>query len=146
MRITLIGSIKFAPQMVEVFARLKKMGHEPQMLEGMFGLADGTATELIKDISIDHGVTKRKYDLFRKWHDLIKSGEAVLVCNFDKKGIANYIGGNTLIEMGFAHVNDKQVFLLNPVPEGVPYTDEIRGLVDDVIGGDLGRLGKGRDI
>jgi hypothetical protein len=140
MRITLIGSVAFAKRMVEVYRQLEKMGHEPLMLGHMFGIADGTERELIDDIRRDHANAKRKYDFFRKWHELIKSGDAVLVCNFEKNGIRNYIGGNTLMEMGFAHVNDKKVFLLNPVPEGVPYVDEIRGVTDAVLEGDLGKI------
>ncbi len=41
------------------------------------------------------------------------------------------------METGFACINDKKVFLLNPVPDGVSYTDEIRSLVDFVPDGDL---------
>lgn len=37
----------------------------------------------------------------------ICGSDAILVLNYDKKGIKNYIGGNTLMEMGFAHVHDK---------------------------------------
>ncbi|MBI3413315.1 MAG: hypothetical protein HY051_04505 [Candidatus Aenigmarchaeota archaeon] len=44
--------------------------------------------------------------------------------NFDKKGIKNYIGGNTFLEMGFAHVLNKKIFIWNGVPS-MPYTDEI---------------------
>ena len=58
----------------------------------------------------------------------------------DKNGIKNYIGGNTLMEMGFAHVNDKKIFLLNPIPEEVSYADEIKAMVDVVINGDLNRV------
>jgi hypothetical protein len=63
--------------------------------------------------------------------------DAILVCNFDKKGIKNYIGGNTLMEIGFAHVNDKKIFLYNPIPEDVPYVDEIKAMIDAVINNDL---------
>ncbi len=41
------------------------------------------------------------------------------------------------MEMGFAHVNGKKIFLLNPIPEDVPYTDEIKAMADVVINGDL---------
>ena len=46
MKITICGSIKFAPQLVEIHGRLKKLGHEPLMHDDMFGLADGTAKQL----------------------------------------------------------------------------------------------------
>lgn len=37
----------------------------------------------------------------------------------------NYIGGNCLMEMGMAYVNKKKIFLLNDIPQDVPYLDEI---------------------
>ena len=140
MRITICGSVKFADRLVEIYHKLEELGHEPVMHDEMFGIADGTAKELIEAVSKDHGEAKRKYNFIKIWHDLIKSSDAILVCNFDKNGIRNYIGGNTLMEMGFAHVNDKKVFLLNPIPERVPYVDEIRAMTDVVLNGDLSKI------
>ncbi|MEW5955131.1 MAG: hypothetical protein AB1626_01170 [Candidatus Micrarchaeota archaeon] len=140
MKITVCGSVKFAKKLVEVHSKLKELGHEPMMHEKMFGIADGSATELIDGIRSNHAETKRKHGFIKWWHDCIKSGDAILVCNFDKNGISNYVGGNTLMEIGFAHVNGKKVFLLNPVPKEVPYVDEIEAMVDEVINGDLTKI------
>jgi len=140
MKITLCGSVKFAKELVEIYHKLEKFGHQPVMHEKMFGLADGTAKELLQEISQNHPEVKRKYGFIKWWHDCIKNSDAILVCNFDKNGIKNYIGGNVLMEIGFAHVNDKKVFLLNPIPEEVPYVDEIKAMVDVVLNGDLGKI------
>jgi hypothetical protein len=140
MKITISGSVKFADKLVEIYRELEKMGHEPLMHEEMFGIADGTAKEIIEEIKIDHAETKRKNDFIRWWHDCIKSGDALLVCNFDKNGIKNYIGGNVLMEIGFAHVNNKKIFLLNPIPTEVPYVDEIKAMADVVLNGDLKKI------
>lgn len=140
MKITICGSVKFAPQLVEIYRKLEELGHEPIMHKEMFGIADGSAKKLIEEFTRDHGKVKREYNFIKIWHDLIKSGDAILVCNFDKNGIRNYIGGNTLMEMGFAHVNGKKVFLLNPIPEDMPYVDEIRAMADVVLDGDLNRI------
>ena len=45
----------------------------------------------------------------------MQGADAVLVLNYDKKGIKNYIGGNTLMEIGFAHVLNQKIFLLKLV-------------------------------
>ncbi|MFA4998531.1 MAG: hypothetical protein WC514_00690 [Candidatus Paceibacterota bacterium] len=140
MKITILGSVKFAKNLVEVYRELEEMGHQPMMHEIMFGIADGTATAIIDGIEKDHGKLKRQQGFIKWWHNCIKSGDAVLVCNFDKNGIKNYIGGNVLIEMGFAHVNDKKVFLLNPIPEEVSYADELKAMVDVVLDGDLTKI------
>lgn len=140
MRITVSGSVKFAKELVEIYYKLENLGHQPMMHKDMFGIADGTAQELIDGINIDHSEIKRKHNFIKWWHDCIKSGDAILVCNFDKNGIKNYIGGNTLMEIGFAHVNDKKVFLLNPIPSEVPYSDEIKAMTDVILNGDLNKI------
>jgi len=43
------------------------------------------------------------------------------------------------MEMGFAHVNNKKVFLLNPIPN-MPYTDEIKATCDVALNGDLAKI------
>jgi hypothetical protein len=140
MKITICGSVKFAQKLVENYRQLEKLGHRPMMHEQMFGIADGTAKALIDDIAKDHAGAKRRNDFIRWWYNCIVSGDAILVCNFDKNGIKNYVGGNTLMEIGFAHVNDKKIFLLNPIPEEVSYADEIKAMVDVVLDGDLGKI------
>ena len=140
LKITICGSVKFADKFVKIYKELKKLGHTPMMHEEMFGIADGTAKELIRGIELNHAEVKKKNNFIKWWHNCIKSGDAVLICNFDKNGIKNYIGGNTLMEIGFAHVNNKKIFLLNPIPEEISYADEIKVMVDEIIFGDLSRI------
>lgn len=140
MRITICGSVKFADKLVGIYRQLETLGHEPVMHEDMFGIADGTAKELIDGIGLDHSEIKKKHNFIKLWHNLIVGSDAILVCNFDKNDIKNYVGGNTLMEIGFAHVNDKKIFLLNSIPESVPYVDEIKAMVDVVIEGDLRKI------
>jgi len=140
MKITICGSVKFADKFVTAYKQLEKMGHEPMMHEKMFGIADGTAEELIRGMAEEHAKVKRRYNFIKIWHDLIINSDAILVLNYDKNGIKNYIGGNVLMEIGFAHVNDKKIFLLNPVPEEVSYVDEIKAMVDIILDGDLRKI------
>lgn len=140
MKITICGSVKFAKEFVGIHKQLKELSHEPVMHDEMFSIADGTAKELIEGIAVNHAEIKRKHSFIKWWHDCIKVSDAILVCNFDKNGIPNYIGGNTLMEIGFAHVNNKKVFLLNSIPKEVSYVDEIEAMVDVVIDGDLNQI------
>lgn len=140
MKITICGSMKSAQKMVDAYNGLIAMGHEPQMHKDVFGIASGTAEELIEGIEMDHSDIKRKHNFIKIWHNLIVNGDAILVCNYDKNGIKNYIGGNTLMEIGFAYVNDKKIFLMNPIPTDVPYTDEIKAMADTVLKGDLKKI------
>jgi nucleoside 2-deoxyribosyltransferase len=137
-KITICGSIKFADKIVEIYKKLDSLGHKPQIHEHMFGLVDGTAPQLSDKIETCE--IKKKYDYIKSWHNLIVDGDAVLICNFDKNGIKNYIGGNTLMEMGFAHVHGKKIFLFNPINDVLPYADEIKAMYNLVIDGDLSKI------
>ena len=57
---------------------------------------------------------------------VIEAQDAVLVLNFEKNGMENYIGGATFLEMYDAFRLGKKMYLYHPVPEGI-LRDEIVG-------------------
>jgi len=67
----------------------------------------------------------------------MQGADAVVVLNLDKHGIANYIGGNTFLEIGFAHVLNQKIFLLNPIPDIQFYKTEIEAMKPVILNGDL---------
>lgn len=77
--------------------------------------------------------------MIKRYYKIIQNADAVLVLNFDKNDIKNYIGGNTFLEMGFAYVLNKPIYLLNPVPDMI-YTDEIKAMQPKILNGDLGKI------
>ena len=83
---------------------------------------------------------KNNLDTIREFWRLMQGADAVLVMNFDKYGIKNYIGGNTLMEIGFAHVLDQKIFLYNPIPEIPYYKSEIEAVKPMIINGDLTKI------
>ena len=88
MKITICGSVKFAKEIVEIYRKLEKLGHEPVIHDEMFAIADGTAKEIIDGIKGgEHHEIKRKYNFIKAWHGFIVNSDAILVCNFDKKGV-----------------------------------------------------------
>ena len=52
---------------------------------------------------------KYNQDAIREFWNMMQGADAVLVLNYDKHGIPNYIGGNTLMEIGFAHVLNQKI-------------------------------------
>jgi hypothetical protein len=60
----------------------------------------------------------------------------VLVTNFDKPHHQNYIGPNTFLEMGFAYIQNKPIFILNSMPNQ-DNTIEMKGLTPIVLNGEL---------
>jgi len=83
---------------------------------------------------------KNKKDAIREFWKPMQDADALLVANFDKHGIENYIGGNAFLEMGFAHVLDQKIFLLNPIPRMPYYETEIIAMQPVVIDGDLSKI------
>jgi hypothetical protein len=79
-------------------------------------------------------------DAIREFWNAMQGGDAVLVLNLDKNGVKNYIGGNTLMEIGFAHVLNQKVFLYNPIPDIPYYKTEIEAVQPVIINGDLSRI------
>jgi hypothetical protein len=144
MKIVICGSIAFSPQMGEIAKELESKGHEVHLpFYAMKILRGDVSHEEFMNEKEKSGDAKFResadVDLIKRYFKLIGESDAVLVLNYDKNGVANYIGGNTLIEMGFAYVLNKQIFLYNPIPE-IGYTDEIKAMKPIIISGDLSKL------
>lgn len=136
MKIAICASMVFAEKMVQVQGQLEEQGHEAfisQFAEGYLGKAENQKEQLaIRD--------KNEHDAIRKFWEIIKKNDAILVLNYDRKGIKNYIGGNTLMEIGFAHVLNKRIFLMNPIPDIEFYKSEIEAVRPVIIEGDLRKI------
>jgi nucleoside 2-deoxyribosyltransferase len=77
-----------------------------------------------------------KAEMIRRHLERIKRSDAILVVNESAKGVENYIGANSFLEMGFAFAMEKPILLLNAVPEQ-PNRDELLGLNPRELRGDL---------
>ena len=147
MNITLCGSIAFIDEMDAVRKELEALGHGVQMppLAVMGGEGEMIPVKeyyaLRKAAADDHDwIWRRKEEAMRNHFDKVAGGaDAILVCNYDKNGIAGYVGANTLLEMGLAFHLRKPIYLLNAIPE-VSYKEEILGMQPIVIDGDLERI------
>ncbi|MDD5331811.1 MAG: hypothetical protein PHE43_03240 [Candidatus Nanoarchaeia archaeon] len=133
MRIGVIGSMQFTDKMLEVCENLRKLGHEA-FLTDLHRSMIGKDSEEIEKIKI---YQKYNMDAIREFWREMQGADAVLVLNLDKHGIENYIGGNTLMEIGFAHVLNQKVFLMNPVPDMFYCKTEIEAVKPKIIYGDL---------
>lgn len=135
MRIGVVGSMQYTERMLDLCDRLREQGHDAYvttLASPFIGKSDGEKEE-IKIFQ------KQNQDAIREFWRLMQGGDAILVANYDKHGIENYIGGNTFLEMGFAHVLDQRIYLLNPVPD-MAYTSEIEAMRPIILDGDLSRI------
>ncbi|MBT4352893.1 hypothetical protein HOD20_10260 [archaeon] len=139
MKIILCGSISFTNEFETISNKLKNKGFEVDIPLTSKQIIKG---ELTYDDYSDEGEPedrKIKYDVIKRYYNIIKESDGILVINIDKKGIKNYIGGNTFLEMGFAHILDKPIYLLNNIPE-ISYIDEIKAMQPIIINGNLDKI------
>lgn len=114
MKIILCGSISKAGEILRVKKELEKRGHVVEIPEGV-KRADIRAK--VDASSGEKADIKIKYDLIKGYYEKIKKHDIVLIVNPEKKGINGYIGGNTFIEMAFAHVLNKPLYCLYDLPQ-----------------------------
>jgi len=139
MTVTICGSISFMDEMRYIKKQLLKFDIKEVRLPFAFGKNDRELKAAMTDE--EDAERKIKYDLINKYYKKILTSDAVIIANYDKNDIKNYIGGNTLLEMGFAFVNRIPTFLLNPIPRQ-PYTPEIRAMKPINLNGRLEKIVK----
>ena len=133
MIITICASMTLVERIRAVQATLRELGHEvyvPVEIEEFDYLDASTA---------ERAALKREHDLIREHWRKIKRSDAILVLNEDAKGVPHYIGGNSFLEMGFAHIRELPIYLLWPIPQ-MPYASEMAAMDAVVIEGDLRRI------
>lgn len=133
MKIGIIGSMHHSERMLEVSDKLKQMGHEP-FVSKFVNEFIGKDNEQKERIKLDQKYNK---DAIREFWDMMQDADAVLVLNLNRKGIKHYVGGNTLMEIGFAHVLGQKIFMYNPIPDIEFYKTEIKAVKPVIINGDL---------
>ncbi len=137
MTITICGSMKFHQEMRSVKKTLGEMGHTalvPKSIELM-----DTQGYTHPEDDEERITAKIEHDFIREHFRKIEQADAILVLNYDKKGIARYIGGNTFLEMGLAFWLGKKIFLLNPIPQ-MDYLTEMHAMHPVVLNGDLTKI------
>ncbi|MCU0679185.1 MAG: hypothetical protein MUC28_01920 [Planctomycetes bacterium] len=143
MKIVICASIDFTPQIKEAAEKLTALGHDVEIPLTSRRIINGELTledfKREKQKNGDGSFRKIKDDVIKYYYEQIKQSDAVLILNIEKNSIANYIGGNTFLEMGFAHVLNKLIFLYRDIPD-LSYTDEIKAMRPIVLNEDLSQI------
>ena len=143
MKITICASINFTNEIGQVAEVLKAAGHEIVIPEtsGMILRKEVTLGQIVEEKHTGEFVNRViRQDSIARYYEKVKDCDAILVLNIDKKGIKNYIGGNTFLEIGFAHVLGKKIYLYNPIPEIEYYKDEIKSMQPVILNRDLKQI------
>jgi hypothetical protein len=121
MKIVICAGVVFSDKIIKAEKYLVKAGHEVDI---------PFVTRLIKErkITLDQYKSdkeregdlkyreeyKEDVDMIKRYYSLIKASDAILILNYTKNNVENYIGGSVLMEMAFAYVLDKKNILIKP--------------------------------
>lgn len=123
MKITLCSSAAFFERLEDIKKPLEERGYEvflPSMKD-FHPLGEDALAKIQGNLIYEH---------FQK----IERSDAVYVANYDKNGVAGYIGGNSFLEMGLAFYRKIPIFLLQKIPPQIGYREELIALHPIVIG------------
>ncbi len=101
MKIYVLGSNTFVREMVQAKNDLVALGLDGWIHPDYEAFVQGEKTMVAQDAPhSEKAEMKRTHNHFRVHYQHILESDAVLIVNGTKNGVANYIGGNALIEMG----------------------------------------------
>ena len=153
MKITICGSMVFYKEMQEAQRLLEACGHEvliplldnelPPEYGGGRTLAFGAYIEEnggIDNFSPSDKIWDFKAHAINDHFSKVEWSDAILVVNHEKRGVAGYIGGNTLIEIGLAFYLKKPIYILNKISSELSHKQEILGMKPVFLQGDIGKL------
>jgi hypothetical protein len=129
-RVVLVGSMTFQVDMQNLKRQLSDAGWL------VFAPGDESGGQPPPHES-EKAARKVQYDVFKIFHDEIEVSDAVLCCNFDKKGIAGYIGANAFAELAFGAAMKKKLYALYSLPDIAYIQDELTAMQITVLGGNI---------
>lgn len=140
MKIYVLGSTSFMHEMVQAKNDLVALGFDGWIHPDYEAFVRGEKKSILEKSKTEHAAVKRENNYLKVHYQHILASDAILIVNGEKNGIANYIGGNVLIEMGQAYVNEKTIFFLHGMPTNLPYNAEIESMDPICLHGELSTL------
>jgi len=140
--IVICASLEFVYEAKKISSYLSLVGYNVVMPETMAMILNGYVSleQIIKEKKSGEIASRIiKQESLKTHFRKISDGDSILVLNYTKNGIENYIGGQVLIEMAFAFILDKPIYLLHNIPK-LPYSDVIKAMMPKLLQGDLNAI------
>jgi hypothetical protein len=129
MKVTIHASLDFKEDMIAAKEYLESSA-ECEVI-----LPDLRRYQHIRDeLGDERRFTEIKTRLTRENMSNVERCDVLLILNYDHRGYANYVGGNSFLEMVVAFFLGRPIFLLHNIPENMPYSEEIKALEPFVAG------------
>jgi len=132
MKIFIASSKHHYSRIPEIKKKLEELGHVITLPNSY---DSPLKEEEMKKLSKEEHI-KWKSEMMRRDKNNIIPNDAILVLNFEKNNIPNYIGGATFLEIYKAWELNKKIFLINPIPES-NFKDELLGINPIILNGNL---------
>ncbi|MFC1629835.1 hypothetical protein ACFL11_01300 [Patescibacteria group bacterium] len=135
MKIMICGSMHFAREMLKTQKIIEELGHEVLMPCDVHECVENPGLNMNLEYCIKTNIDKSCFDK-------VALSDAILVLNHPKNGIAGYIGGATLMEIGIARHLNKKIFLLHepPAEKDLRYALEIKLAQPVILQGDINKI------
>ena len=128
LKLLIHASLDFRDEMVQAKNDIEKTANIKVILPEL------TRYQHIRDVNGDDDTfTKIKNRLTQDNIKNVELADALLILNYTHRDIKNYVGGNSFVEMCIAFYLKKPIFLLNNIPENMPYTEEIKAFYPIII-------------
>jgi hypothetical protein len=140
--ITICASAAHYRQVLEIEKELQALGFNVEVpktakLMAQTGNFDVDAHKTWYKNKADYS---KKTELMEAHFQKVLDADAILVTNYEKRGIPGYIGGNVLMEMTLAFHYRKPIYILNPIAEDLGIAEEVNGLQPIFLDGDLSKV------
>lgn len=148
MKICICSSMSFYNQFSELKKELENIGHIVLAPELEFE-TEGDDTSVggffdrnggVDAFPQDHEVWQKKGKAITAHFKKIDDSDCVLVTNYEKRGVSDYIGGNTFLEIGYAFGKGKKIYILNNIPKELIFKEEILGMQPIELKGDVSKI------
>ena len=141
MKIAICWSLVFSEDISSISDKLTKAWHKVHYPEALEGVDEIITLEDINNEKDNKSYHKwvLKSDAIKNYEKIIKEADCILVVNINKNWVKNYIWWNSFLEMWFAHIHNKKIFMLNEIPDMI-YTDEIIAMQPIILNRDLTKI------
>lgn len=144
--VTICSSAAHYRQAIEIAEQLTQLGfivHLPKTA-GIMKETGNFNVDSYKPWYQDKADYYKKTELMKGHLKKIDVADAILVTNFEKNGIPGYIGGNALLEMFYAFLQKKPIYVYSEISDDLGIAEEVFGLEPIFINGDLSKIEEAR--
>lgn len=128
MKILIHASLDFKQAMLDAKKYIEENSNHHIMLPELTRYQD------IRDVQgDDETFTRIKNRLTKENLKNVEDCDILLILNYSHRGIENYVGGNSFMEMIIAFFLKKPIYLLHEIPEDMAFTEEIKSIYPIVV-------------